>query len=172
MMPNSVLMQHTDSNRYDLLVIAEPMNNDYKCIRTLGCSAGGYAAVVAGYLLGAEMAVCVGGRFHPERYPRKILARLFTTWRAVCKGHCANVIMSYGADKRRDRNYAQIIRWMSSACQIAVEFTDGYVGHLVLERLRDHGELAPYLARTIFAEMNEELIATERANLIMSFPTT
>lgn len=88
---NAVLLQHTDSARYDLLIIAELLNegyrpgvpslgknvtevckwiarldliNNYRKIRTLGCSAGGYAAVIVGYLVDAEMAACVGGRFH------------------------------------------------------------------------------------------------------------
>lgn len=195
MMPNAVLMQHTDSVLYDLLIVSEPLNESYRlgvpllgtnvteviewiakldlignysCIRTLGCSAGSYPAILAGHLLGAELAVSVGGRFHKRR-PIKILERIFTTWRAVRKRYCPHVLMSYAVDTR-DRQYANIIAWLSGGSKVAVEFTNGSVGHLVLHRLVERGELAPYLARTIFAEMNDELIVSQQANVIISFP--
>lgn len=195
MMPNAVLMQHMDSVRYDLLIISEPLNESYRLgvpllgtnvteviewiakldlignynrIRTLGCSAGGYPAIIAGYLLGAELAVSIGGRFHKRR-PIKILERIFTTWRAVRNRHCSRVLMSYAKDTR-DRRYAKIIAMLSGGSLVAVEFSNGSVDHLILRRLVERGELALYLARTIFAEMNDELIATQRTNVIISFP--
>ncbi|QMU62143.1 MAG: AMP-binding protein [Gammaproteobacteria bacterium] len=197
MMPNVVLMQHTNSAHYDLLVIAEPLNQgyqlgvpplgnnlteviewianlklirNYRRVRTLGCSAGGYTAVIAGYYLGAEMAVSVGGRFHTKSHPIKFLERIYTTWRAMRKRHCSRVLMSYAIDDTRDRHYAKIMAMLCGGSSVAVEFTNGSVGHLILQRLVERGELAPYLARTIFAEMKDEHIASQRANVIINFP--
>jgi len=199
MMPNTVLMQHTDAAHYDLMVISEPSNKGYHLgvpslgknviemiewlanldlisgygrIRTIGCSAGCYPAVLAGYLLKAEIAVSVGGRFPSERHPIRILNMMFTTLRAKYKGHCSRVIMSFAIDKNRDRNFSRIMSRLCSSNSIAVEITNERVGHGIFERLVERGELAPYLARTIFAEMDDELITTERENVIMNFPTT
>lgn len=196
--PNAALMQHTDAARYDLLIIAEPLNagywigvpwlgksmgeviewiskldliRNYNSVRTLGCSAGGYPAVVAGYLLRAEMAVCVGGRFHTIRQPIRILEKLFTTWRAVRKGNCVRVILSYSADESRDRQFVRTLAGVTKASRVTVEFTNERAEHGILTQLLRRGELAPYLQRTIFAEMEDELIAADRANTIMSFPT-
>ena len=197
LMPNAVLMQHTDAARYDLLIVAEPLQEGYrlgvpllgdnideviewlaklelmsayKAIRTFGCSAGGYAAVVAGYGLGAELAVSSGGRFHTERHPRRILDRVVTTWRAVRKGRCSRTLMSYSADKTRDRVYARVIAYLTGGSQLAVEFTDAEVGHLILQRLLQRGELAPYLANTIFAEPDDEMLTADRAKVVLSLP--
>lgn len=202
MMPNAVLMQHTDSAQYDLLVVAEPLSQsyrlgipllgrnineviewignlelikDYRAIRTMGCSAGAFMAVIAGIRLGAELAVSVAGRFHSERYPLRILDRVITTWRTARrarKTECARVLMSYPADKdkSRDRIYAQIIARLTGGSLVGLEFTDGTVGHLILQRLVERGELAPYLAQTVFAEFDAEVIGTEPANVVFSLP--
>lgn len=197
LMPNAVLMQYADAVRYDLLVVAEPLQEgyrhgvpllgrnideviewlaqlqlmrDYQAVRTFGCSAGGYAAVIAGYGLGAELAVSSGGRFHAERYPRRILDRFLTTWRAVRKGRCSRTLMSYSADKTRDRVYARVIAYLTGGSLLAVEFTDANVGHLILQRLLQRGELAPYLANTIFAELDNEIVTAERTNVVLTLP--
>jgi hypothetical protein len=190
MMPSAVLMQHTDSTRHDLLVISEPLSenyqkgvpglgrnlievierlarlelmDEYSGIRTLGCSAGGFAAVIAGHLLGAEMAVSVAGRFPPKRkHPITMLNMIYTTWRVMREGHCPNVLVSCGVDQSRDREFARIMAWLFGANRDVVKLTNQRVGHGVLERLIGRGELAPYLARTIFAEINDELVSTER----------
>lgn len=197
MMPNAVLLQHTDSSKYDLLIISEPLNEsyrmgvpllgdtvleviewvtnlglikDYRHIRTMGSSAGCYPAVIAGYYLNAELVVSVGGRFHSEHHPGKILGRIFTTWRAVNKKQQVRVLMSFDNKITRDRHYARIMAWLSRGNLNAIEFSNGNVGHLILERLVERGELAPYLARTIFANMNDSHIATQRAKSIMTLP--
>jgi hypothetical protein len=190
MMPNAVLMQHTDSARHDLLIISEPLGANYwqgvpglgknlieviewlarleligaySRIRTLGCSAGGYAAVIAGHLLGAEMAVSVGGRFPSKhKHPIRILGMIFTTWRVMRKGHCPRVLVSYAADKSRDRKFASVMARLFGSKPEIVELRNEKVGHDVLARLLERGELAPYLERTIFSELNGELIRTER----------
>jgi hypothetical protein len=189
-MPNAVLMQHTDSARHDLLIVSEPLRanyqngvpglgknlievigclarldfiGDYSRIRTLGFSAGGYAAVIAGHLLGAELAVSVGGRFPSNRkQPLRILSMIFATWQVMRKGHCPRVLVSYAADKSRDRKFAKIMTRLFGSNPDAVEIRNEKVGHMVLARLLERGELAPYLERTIFAEINDESIPTER----------
>lgn len=197
MMPNAVLLQHTDSRCYDLLIIAEPISegymhgvpglgnnmtevsqwiarldliNNYSSIRTMGCSAGGYAAVVAGYILGAEIAVCIGGRFHAERYLLKNLDKFYSTWRSVLNGHCSRVLLIYPTDNRRDSKYARFIARLTGGSLVGIEFSNDQVGHYILRRLVERGELAPYLADTIFAGEDNELITAHRANVIMSFP--
>jgi len=197
MMPNAVLMQHTDPSKYDLLVISEPLNEsyrmgvpllgdtvlevikwvtnldlikDYRHIRTMGSSAGCYPAVIAGYYLNAELVVSVGGRFHSEHHPGKILERIFATWRAINKKQKVRVLMSFDKKITRDRHYAKIMAWLSRGNLSAIEFSNGNVGHSILERLVERGELAPYLARTVFANMDDKHIATQRAKSIMTLP--
>jgi hypothetical protein len=184
------LMQHTDSARHDLLIVSEPLNanyqagvpglgrnlvevieyltrleliGDYSRIRTLGSSAGAYAAVIAGHLLGAELAVSVGGRYPSNRkQPLRMLSMIFTTWRVMRKEHCPRVLVSYAEDKSRDRKFAKIMIRLFGSNPDIVELGNEKVGHRVLARLLERGELAPYLKRTIFAEINDELIPTER----------
>jgi len=189
-MPNAVLMQHTDSGHHDLLIISEPLGEnyqrgvpglgrnmieviewldrlklmgDYSRIRTVGCSAGGYAAVIAGHLLGAEMAVSIGGRI-PSNYkpPINILHMILTTWRAMRKKHCPRVLVSYAVDNPRDQKFASVMARLFGSKPDVVEFENEKVGHNILARLLERGELAPYLARTIFAEINDELVSTEQ----------
>ena len=196
-MPNAVFMQHTNSAQYDVLMISDPLNEGYRLgippfaetltktdewlarqqwirgyhrIRTLGFSAGGYPAVVAAYLLNAELAVSVGGRFHSKRYIIKNLDKMVTTWRAVRSGHCSRVLMSYAADNSRDRNYANIMAGIASANKVAIQFTNGKTGHLILRQLLARGELASYLQQTVFGPMNGPLISGGQQNMMMSFP--
>lgn len=78
--------------------------------------------------------------------------------------------MSYSADKTRDRVYARVIAYLTGGSQLAVEFTDAEVGHLILQRLLQRGELAPYLANTIFAEPDDEMLTADRAKVVLSLP--
>ena len=197
LMPNAVLLQHTDASRFDLMVVAEPLKQGYRLgvpllgktamevieslagmdivrnyrqIRTLGCSAGGYVAILAGYLLNAELAISVGGRFHSERHPGKILERIVTTWRASRRGRCSRVVMSYAADKSRDRNYARIISKLTGGSLVAVRFADAPVGHLILKRLAERGELAALFERTVFAPLNDDLLTAAGTSVVIDLP--
>lgn len=197
MMPNAVLMQHTDAALYDLLIIAEPLNEgyrlgvpqlgstvievidwiaelaligNYRSIRTTGCSAGCYPAVIAGYRLGAELAVSIGGRFHSKRQPGKILERIYTTWRGLRKRHCDRVLICYDRVIKRDRHYARVIGWLTGGSLLAIKFPHERVGHLILPQLLERSLLVPFLARTIFANMDDELITRQRAKLTLSLP--
>ena len=199
MMPNAVLMQHTDSGHHDLLIISEPLGlnyqrgvpglgknlfaviewlarlklvGDYSRIRTLGCSAGGYAALIAGHMLGAEMAISVAGRI-PSNYkhPINILYMMFTTWRAMRIGHCPRVLVTYAADKDRDRKFASLMARFFGSNPDVVEFENEKVGHNVLARLLERGELSTYLARSIFAEINDECTSSEKTRKIPAHNT-
>ena len=178
MMPNAVLMQHTDSTRYDLLIVSEPLGKNYmkgvpglgrnlveviewiarleltgkySRIRTLGCSAGGYAAVIASHLLEAEMAVSVGGRFPSKhKHPLTVLNMILITWRVMRKNRCPLVLVSYAADKSRDRKFARVMTRLFGSKQDVVKLTNEKMGHNVIGRLVERGELVPYLARTVF----------------------
>ena len=193
LMPNAVLLQHTDATRYDLLLIAEPGNfgyrhgvptlgknvmaviawlknqslwRNYQAIRTIGCSAGGYPAVIAGHALNAEMAISVGGRFHAERYVLRILDRIINTWRGARMGQCSSVLMCYGADKSRDKNYARVIAALTKGHLIGVGFAEAPMGHYVLNRLAESGTLKPFLEMTLFAEINQGSAVTKRQILL------
>jgi len=198
MMPDAVFLQHTSADQFDVLMVTDPRNEgyrhgaltlgntvtamirsiskleltrSYRSIRTLGCSAGCYPAVIAGYLLGAELAVSAGGRFHSWRHPMWILERIVNTWRAVRNGRCSRVLMCYDIDKTRDRNYSRLIAWLTGGSLVAIEFSDGIVGHRILARLAERGELAPYSALTVFADMNSEHIQTSQNRIVLNLPS-
>ncbi len=197
--PNAVLMQHTDASRYDVLVIADsaresfrtgvPLlgssideviawlgNQDllktYGAMRTIGCSAGAYLAVIAGSRLGAELALSVAGRFHAERYPHRILGRIFATWRTFRKSELSRVLMSYPADKgkSRDRIYARIMAKLTGGRMVGLEFSDATAGHHFLQPLAERGELAQFFERTIFASLDDEIFRKDCTHVIFSLP--
>lgn len=197
--PNAVLMQHTDATRYDLLVIADSAResfrtgvpllgrnideviewlsrqallNDYSAIRTIGCSAGAFLAVIAGKRLNAELALSVAGRFHAERYPLRILGRIIATWRTFRNTDFSRVLMSYPADKgkSRDRIYAQTIAKLTGGCMVGLEFTNGTAGHHFLQPLVERGELKQFLDCTVFASVHDELFESRQTHVIFSLP--
>lgn len=178
--PNPALLQHVDATRFDVLVIAEPLKQGYRLgvpllgsnitevvhwlgrqglignydrVRTLGCSAGGHAAIIAACYLQAELGISVGGRFHSERYPRRILDRVFSVWKAARRGTPPPILACFAADKTRDRNFARIMGWLTGARQVKVELANEEIGHLVFERLLARGELLPFLERTALASL-------------------
>ena len=196
--PNAALMQHTNSEHFDLLIISDPFNeayrlgtmpfgqylskvieqlannalvNGYSRIRTLGFSAGAYPAIIAGYLLKAEMAFSISGRFHRKKHILKNIDKVVTTWRTVRKGYCPQIVFSYSKDNSRDKRYARTISKISGGSKIAIEIKNEKTRHLILQRLLERGELAEFLTRTIFAEINEKFIDNNEGNTIISFPT-
>ncbi len=197
MMANAVLLQHTNSERFDLLIISEPLNNGYQLgslpfgknltkaiarikkldwinhyssLRTFGFSSGGYVAVIAGHHLKADVAISVSGRFHPKKHLIKNLDKTITTWKAVHKGHCPRVLISHAADNSRDRKYANIITKIAGGNKFVVKFENRSIGHLILPWLLERGELATYLARTVFAEKHDELITGKQKTIVMNVP--
>lgn len=196
--PNAALMQHTNSEHFDLLIISDSFNdgyrlgtlpfgqylsetiellasntliNEYSRIRTLGFSAGAYPAIIAGCLFKAEMAFSISGRFHRKKHILKNIDKVITTWRTVRKGYCPKTVFSYSKDNSRDRKYARTISKISGGSKIAIEIKNEKTRHLILQRLLERGELAEFLARTIFAEINNTPIDNNKGNAIISFPT-
>jgi len=202
MMPNAVLMQHTDATECDLLVIAGPLAQgdrrgvsllgrnprevvdwvaglplvaDYGRVRTLGCSAGADAAILAGHRLGAELAIAVGIRLQSRWVPHTVedvarLLRLLRPGRAAQGGRCPRVLMSHATDNKRDRRHARMVAWLTGGTCFGVELTDARCGHFVLQRLAERGELAAFLARTAFVGLDDEWVARDRDHVILSLP--
>lgn len=179
MMPSSVLLQHFDASQHDILIISEPLAKsyqqgvpflgnsifqvaqgikkldliqNYKDIKTLGASAGGYAAVIVGNLLNAKLSVCVGGRFPSERYLKTIINKIFLTWRSKQIGHCSKIIFTYSLNKRRDLRYSRLMAKICRGHLLGVLITGEKLGHNVLERLAYRGELNLFLKHTLFSD--------------------
>lgn len=194
--PNTILMQYTDSARYDLLVVSEPLAlsyrlgiptlgkneeevvtwlsklslmKDYCKIRTLGFSAGGYPSIMAAYRLKAELAICINGRFLKDKRskPVKYMARWLRMWRAVCRGACARVEVHYSVDISRDRKFAKMAARFTRGKRLGLELDDSKV-HRVFLYLAERGELMGYLNSSIFSETipRNELSASGHASLI------
>ena len=197
-MPNAVLLQHMNADQYDLLIITEPLNEkylqgvpylganvkevikwitnlqltkSYSQIRTMGYSAGSYPAIIVGHELRAELAVSVGGRFHTKSHPLKSLHRLFTTWQTVRKNNCSNVLIAYAANESRDHLYAKIIALFTAGNLLEVNFADENINHLFLNQLLERGELSTFFARTVFTNLDNQLITEQHANVAINFPT-
>ncbi len=196
--PNVVLMQHTDATQYDLLVLSDPLRElyrkgiphiakningvarwlgnldiitHYKSIRTIGSSAGGYPAILAASLLGAELGVSVGGRFQRlKRHPLRFIGRIINLWHARYMGKGSRLILSYASDQKRDSLFAVIIARCTDGRLAAVEIADKNTGHVILRRLVDRGELGPYLAHTIYRKLEREKTSIEQVNTTIHFP--
>ena len=59
---------------------------------------------------------------------------------------------------------------LTGGSRVAVEITDAQDGHTIFLRLPERGELAPYLQRTIIAELDDELIEDKMDNAVLTFP--
>lgn len=196
--PNPIFLQHADSKRFDLLIISSPFTTGYRfgkskfnnklaefcswlttqswiqqypAIRTLGFSAGGRTAITTGNLLKAEMAVSVNGRFHRKRHVFKNLDQLITIWKVGRTGQCLRVLISYTPDNPRDRIFANVIAKISDGKKIKIQHKHEKLKHLIFQQLLDHGELANYLDRSIFAENDDSAFTSERTDFAISFPS-
>lgn len=181
MVPNSVLLQHIDAKKYDLLMIAgvnrhnygfgklpfgkklkqlsqalhQHINiNAYQEVRTLGFSSGGFPAIVIGHLLDAKVALSIGGRFHKRKYVMANLDMILSIRNAYKTGLCNRTIASYSANNKRDQKFAKLLHKICHAEKVAVEIKNENLPHLPLRRLIERGELRAYLAKTLFAETN------------------
>lgn len=197
LVPNSVLLQHIDAQKYDLLMIAgisrenyrigklpfgnkfnqlaqslqQVINiNEYQEIRTLGFSSGGFPAVVIGHLLHAKLALSIGGRFHKRKYVMANLDTILTIRGAYKAGSCKRTITSYSANNKRDQKFAKLLVSICNAREIAVEIKTESLPHLPLRRLIERGELAIYLAQTLFSEPDSS--NNNVSKKIIHFPLT
>lgn len=176
--PNAVLLQHAESTRHDVLVISEPLAQsywlgvphigssvvaimcwlhslpwvrEYADLRTVGSSAGGYPAVLAGSLLGASRAVSIAGRFHrPNKHPLRFVQRVFYLLQARMRYAAPKVALYYAKDSRRDRRFAKIVSVLTGGRAKALHFNDRKVHH-VLAVLAEQGSLSAFLREVLFA---------------------
>lgn len=182
-MANAVFLQHTDASRFDVLMIAEsarrrfrrglppfgrPMHelvnelcglecfNAYDAVRTLGFSAGAYPAIVTAFLLKAEAAFSISGRFFTKKHRLKNLETRNTLRRAVRRGQCPHVYASFSADNRRDDDYADFVARTAAARKLIVKFADRNTEHLMLQQLLERGDLLSYLDASVFADFNRD----------------
>lgn len=197
MMPSAVLLQHIDSAKYDLLMISGAKNGgyqfgtfpfgrvlhqqaqwltdqewfkQYKRIRTLGFSAGSFPAIALGYLLNAELALSIAGRFHKKKHPLINLDKITTMWGVLRKGRCDRVLISYSADNVRDQQFARFFTKVCKAKEIRVTIKTEKLPHLMLRRLAERGELATYFDQTLFAEPDNVFFNDHRKKELISFP--
>ena len=188
MMPNAVMLQHVDANQYDVLVITDRHLNEgsfnkrvgqllqwlqsqdwysgYKQVRTVGFSAGGFLAIALGYLLQAELACSINGRFHRKQNAFTNLDKILSTWRGIRKGYCEHVILSFASNLSRDRHFAKFFAKKCQGREVAVEVRGEKLPHLMLSRLAQRGELAAYFAKTVFAPREAQAKKSE----LISFP--
>jgi len=178
--PNTLFMQYADASKYDILMIREPhaqgymqgvphvgrdeieviewikthkVLSRYERIRTIGSSAGGYPAVLAGHYLKAEFAMSAGGRFHSSRKsPRLVWRRIKMTFIARIISRCPKIIFSHSINSRRDRKYALIMSWITGGVRIPIKDSEATIGHQFFEDLLKQGKLKAFFQQTIFSE--------------------
>jgi len=193
-MPCAVLLQHTNSSCYDLLIISEPLNLEYrhgvpfignnsneviqwisnlnvvkryKQIRTIGSSAGGYMAVKAGYALDAELAMGNGAIFNKMIQLNKYLGRIASILNSVNKNCKTKILLIYAKEEKRDRHCANVISMLTGASQIIIEYKNDKIGHDIFKKLVELHKLKPYLERTIYADMDNEVIQNQKIKKII-----
>lgn len=176
--PNAALLQHLDAGRFDVLVVGDPWVTgfrtgvpllgrtaaevvesvaalewlrDYARIRTLGCSAGGYPALLLGYRLQVELIVSVVGRFPAERHVRMLFRMLLDLRNAVKRGRRPRVILAHGADSRRDRNFARIAARLTGGRRMEVALAGRKAAHRIFPQMLEDRTLARFLEMTVLA---------------------
>lgn len=181
--PNAVLLQHAVSSRHDVLVISEPLAHsywfgvpyigtsmkaimrwldalpwvkEYAGLRTVGSSAGGYPAVLAGCMLGASQVLSIAGRFHrPHQHPLRFVQRVFYLLQARISHENPDIALYYAEDSRRDRRFAKIVAVLSGGRAKALQFNERKVHH-VLTVLGEQGALSTFMREVLFAMEDEE----------------
>lgn len=196
MIPNAALLQHMDARRFDVLVVSDPWVTgfragvpllgsttaevvesvaalewlrDYRQIRTVGCSAGCYPALLLGYRLEAELIVNVVGRFPPGRRIGALFRMLIEIRNAMRRGRRARVILAYGAD-RRDRNYARIMAGLTGAGRMVVAIPGRPAAHWILNEMLEDRTLARFLEMSVLAPMQAPLLAGETRAVTVRLP--
>ncbi|MEM9620693.1 MAG: AMP-binding protein [Pseudomonadota bacterium] len=196
MVPNAVLLQHLDASGFDVLIIGEPRNQSYQAgvpilgeslrgvvqwltaqpftkqyrdLRTFGFSAGGHPALVSAYHLRATLAVSVSGRFR-KRYRMHNFSKLLSTCRSMLLGHRPRVLLCHAVDNRRDRRYARTMARLCGGTRVAIDIGNANVGHFVLQRMLDAGELGNFLGRTVQAPADDRLLSDRATEVRFNFP--
>lgn len=198
MIPNAALLQHMDARRFDVLVVGDPwvtgfrngvpllgrtaveviesvarldLLRGYGQVRTMGISAGGYPALLMGYRLQAELIVNMVGRFPAERHVRTLFRMLLDIRNAVKRGRRPRVILAYGADRTRDRNYAWIVGRLTDGARMEVATPGREVAHrrFFTDMLEDR-TLARFLEMTVLAPMQDPLLAGDTRTAKVQLP--
>ena len=179
--PNAVLLQHTDANRFDVLIVAEPLGENYltgvphlgnnlsdviqwichlsilksyKGLRVLGGSAGGFPAILAGLQLNANLIVSASGRFELlHDYPQKVIKRLPYLWRIARSSRGPKIILSYAEGEPQDARFAKLMNRMLETTTITKNVGHRSLGHSILPRLNATGQLGAHLQETIFRNL-------------------
>lgn len=182
MMPLPSVLQHIDASRFDVLLVPDrtrssfelglpplgesvtalvdavaalPSVQRYSSVRALGCSGGGFAALMASAQLGLEMGVSVGGRFPKGRRWHRIQSVLATR-RARSGSGGSPLLVAYGRPKTRDRKFAHAFVRGASAHALPVDYADGEAGHLVLAEMLERQTLQAFIDQTICAQSSAD----------------
>jgi hypothetical protein len=197
LIPNAALLQHLDARRFDVLVVSDPWATafrtgvpllgrtaaetvesvarlewlrDYRQVRTLGCSAGSYPALLMGYRLQAELIVSVVGRFPAERHVKALFRMLVDMRNAVKRGRRPRVILAYGADRSRDRNYARIVSGLTGGGRMEVAIPGRKAAHWIFRDMLEDRTLASFLEMTVLAPMQAPLLAGQARAVTVRLP--
>lgn len=193
--PTPALLQHTNSNYYDLLVVGAPnadgfdsgvpflgdnlhqvienltrldVVKNYKSIRTVGCSAGAHIAVLFAKFVNAEVAVSLGGRFDMEKYPVKILKRLLLMIKGIPKKDNTRMLFIHSTTVSRDRIFAKVMRLLSGGARLAIDNKEERLRHTILDHLLELKHLNFFLKQTIFVDSLEDSIT---GNVVLKLPS-
>ena len=128
----------------------------------MGLSAGSYPALLMGYRLQAELIVSMVGRFPAERHVATLLRMVLDIRNAVKRGRRPRVVLAYGADRSRDRNFAWIVGRLTGGGRLEVATPGREVAHRrFFSDMLDDGTLGRFLEMTVLAPMQAPLLAGE-----------
>ncbi len=197
-MPHPVLLQHADARRFDLLIVSDPWTTafragvpsmgqtidevirwiadlelvgEYGRVRTWGCSAGAYPAILTAPHVKAELAVGFGGRFPlPNVSNIQLGISMFVNcWVAAYRNRRERILLVHSKPKR-DKAFARRLSWVTRANRLSVKSPGRKMGHHVLEPLLEHGELGYLLDRSLFAPVDEAPLAKKGKRVKVFFP--
>lgn len=199
MIPQASLLQCFDATKHDVLILADPWGTcfrdgvpligkdvwvvidwvaekiapmGYGNIRTVGCSAGSYPAILSAYRLRAELGLSVAGRLPTWGHLATIIGIVFNVWRATGLGYQPRLIMAFSARTNRDRRYARRIGRLTSAGSYAADVEGngiGHRGHMVLNALQDIGALQRFVNDTLLADPTSDGLPQARETVSRSY---
>lgn len=192
----TMFLQHVDAEHYDVLLLYDlwdtafrgglpgigrsvrevvdwvaelDLIRQYARVRTVGCSAGVYPAMLTGRRIGAELVVGINGRFPSERHMKALLGMYFHAWRSARRRGGVPVLLTHGTTRSRDVAFAKRLRWLTGTSQLAVDMPGRDLRHNVLPPLLENGELKDFFERTVFADPQSEQF-THKAHSAMTYP--
>ncbi len=176
--PNFALLQCADASRFNFLIIAEPLGENYSDgvpslgsserqvirwlgkqkileehaeLRTIGSSAGAYMAIVSGLRFKVRRVLSIGGRFPRfKKQKSKALLKAALLLIEKVRGGRAEIVLSHARDDKRDAKFAQLVAKVTDGEIRPISSSKGEVGHRVLDALLGYGELEDFLKEAIF----------------------